>query len=98
SWSRAVYHLYVVRLTRRYEAQKVFAERGVGTGLHYPIPIHLQEAYLRLGYKLGDFPVSEQAASEILSLPMFPHLTVGQQEKIVEILLESCGVQFTKEV
>lgn len=70
-----VYHLYIVRTARREALQAHLAEAGVATGIHYPIPIHLQPAYADLGYQPGDFPVTEAYASEILSLPMYPGLT-----------------------
>jgi dTDP-4-amino-4,6-dideoxygalactose transaminase len=84
SWSKAVYHLYVIRHSKRNELEKYLVENGVATGIHYPIPIHLQNAYSHLGYKEGDFPVSEKVSKEILSLPMYPELTADQQEYIVE--------------
>jgi dTDP-4-amino-4,6-dideoxygalactose transaminase len=59
---------------------------GIGAGIHYPVPIHLQGAFRHLGHRAGDFPVAERAAGEILSLPMFPHITAGQQERVVESL------------
>ncbi|MCP5005451.1 MAG: DegT/DnrJ/EryC1/StrS family aminotransferase, partial [Planctomycetes bacterium] len=71
-WSKAVYHLYVIRTRKRDELQQHLTRNNIATGLHYPIPLHLQKAYERLGHKEGDFPVSERAASEILSLPMYP--------------------------
>jgi dTDP-4-amino-4,6-dideoxygalactose transaminase len=57
---------------------------GIGTGIHYPIPLHLQKAYKSLNYRVGDFPVAEKAAAEIVSLPMFPQLTAEQQARVVE--------------
>jgi len=83
SWSRAVYHLYVVRTQDREGMMAHFGEGGIGTGIHYPIPLHQQRAYESLGYKTGDFPVTETLASEIVSLPMFPHLTAEQQASVV---------------
>src|SRR5579864_6667339 len=71
SWSNAVYHLYVIRTAFRDALQKRLTESGIGTGIHYPIPVHLQAAYASLGWKRGDFPVAETAADQILSLPMF---------------------------
>ena len=79
-----VYHLYVIRHQKRDELQAYLSENGIATGIHYPIPIHLQNAYKHLGYKKGDFTVSEKVSKEILSLPMYPQLTADQQEYIVE--------------
>jgi dTDP-4-amino-4,6-dideoxygalactose transaminase len=87
SWSKAVFHLYVVQVENREQLQRHLNEAGIGTGIHYPIPLHLQKAYKDLGYHDGDFPVSEMAASQILSLPMFPGLTRVQQERIAERVL-----------
>ena len=60
---------------------------GIGTGIHYPIPLHLQKAYVSLNYGVGDFPVAERVAKEIVSLPMFPHLSDSQQAQVVGELL-----------
>ena len=79
-----VYHLYVVRVKQRDQFMKELGSRGVGTAIHYPVPIHLQEAYASLGLKRGSFPVSESAADEIVSLPMFPELTKQQVETVIE--------------
>lgn len=84
SWSRAVYHLYVIRTNDREGMMSHLKEAGIGTGIHYPIPLHLQKAYASLDYRSEDFPVAETAANEIVSLPMFPHLTAEQQARIVE--------------
>ena len=84
SWSRAVYHLYVVRTDDREGLMAYLKDRGIGTGIHYPIPLHLQKAYHALNYKQGDFPVTERAAAAIVSLPMFPNLTESQQARVVE--------------
>jgi dTDP-4-amino-4,6-dideoxygalactose transaminase len=78
SWSKAVYHLYVIRTKKRDELQKFLSDNGIGTGLHYPIPLHLQGAYQRAGWTSGIYPVTEKVAKEILSLPMFPQLTEQQ--------------------
>ncbi len=78
SWSKAVYHLYIIRVRRRDELQRYLSENGIMTGLHYPVPLHLQSAYMNIGLKKGDFPVTEKVSSEILSLPMFPQLTEQQ--------------------
>jgi dTDP-4-amino-4,6-dideoxygalactose transaminase len=83
SWSRAVYHLYVVRTDDREGLMASLIDAGIGTGIHYPIPLHLQKAYSSLNYLPGDFPLAERAASEIVSLPMFPTLTQEQQFRVV---------------
>jgi len=87
SWSRAVYHLYVVRTEDREGLTALLKDAGIGTGIHYPIPLHLQKAYGYLNYATGDFPVTERVAEEIVSLPMFPQLTAEQQAKVVEEML-----------
>ena len=84
SWAQSVYHLYVVRVQDRREMQESLKAAGIGTGIHYPIPLHLQKAYCTLGYEKGDLPVTEQVATEILSLPMYPQLTRSEQEDIVQ--------------
>jgi dTDP-4-amino-4,6-dideoxygalactose transaminase len=84
SWVRAVYHLYVVRTADREGLIDHLKKAGIGTGIHYPIPLHLQKAYAAMNYRKGDFPVTEKTAAEIVSLPMFPHLTAEQQTRVVE--------------
>jgi dTDP-4-amino-4,6-dideoxygalactose transaminase len=84
SWSRAVYHLYVIRTSDRDGMMKHLKEAGIGTGIHYPVPLHLQKAYTSLNYSVGDFPVTESAASEIVSLPMFPQLMPRQQKRVAD--------------
>jgi dTDP-4-amino-4,6-dideoxygalactose transaminase len=83
-WTKAVYHLYIVRTKKRDELQKFLAENGVSTGLHYPIPLHLQNAYKTSEYREGDFPITEKVSKEIISLPMFPDLTVEQIKYVCE--------------
>jgi dTDP-4-amino-4,6-dideoxygalactose transaminase len=83
--SRHVYHQFVVRVPEREAWRTTLTEAGVQTGVHYPIPVHLQPAYADLGYSRGDFPVAEQAAAEVLSLPMFPELTDEQIESIASV-------------
>jgi dTDP-4-amino-4,6-dideoxygalactose transaminase len=84
SWSRAVYHLYVIRADDRDGMMLYLKEAGISTGIHYPIPLHLQRAYVSLNYCLEDFPVARRVASEIVSLPMFPQLTADQQARVAE--------------
>jgi len=81
-YARHVYHLYVIRSTKRDALQKALAEKKIYTGIHYPIPVHMQKAHADLGYKQGDFPATEKAADEILSLPMFAELL---DEEIVQV-------------
>jgi dTDP-4-amino-4,6-dideoxygalactose transaminase len=69
-----VWHIYAVRAKQRDYLQRTLQNHAIQTGIHYPIPVHLQKAYEDLGYRLGDFPCSEQIAREVLSLPMFPDL------------------------
>jgi len=98
SWSKAVYHLYVVRTDDREGMMTHLKDAGIGTGIHYPIPLHLQKAYSSLDYAAGDFPNAEHAADNIVSLPMFPNLTAEQQERVVSEILrfvESSQLQTT---
>lgn len=79
---RHVYHVYAVRSRDREHLQHSLRSEGIHTGLHYPIPIHLQKAHADLGYRAGDFPISEAAAREVLSLPIYPELTLRQVDQI----------------
>jgi dTDP-4-amino-4,6-dideoxygalactose transaminase len=88
SWSRAIYHLYVVRTDERERLMAHLADAGIGTGIHYPIPLHRQKAYRWLGYSEGDFPVTEKVVKEIVSLPMYPQLTPAQQEQVAERIVQ----------
>lgn len=84
AWS--VYHLYVIQTEQRDEIQLFLKSKGVSTGLHYPIPLHLQEAYQGLGYVIGDFPYTEESCRRILSLPMYPELSQEQIHYVCECL------------
>jgi dTDP-4-amino-4,6-dideoxygalactose transaminase len=84
AYGTPVYHLYVLRVHQRDDFMKALGARGVGTAIHYPVPIHLQEAYASLGLKRGAFPVSEESAEEVVSLPMFPELTEQQVETVIK--------------
>jgi dTDP-4-amino-4,6-dideoxygalactose transaminase len=86
--TRAVYHLYVIRSRYRDQLQRHLAQAEIATQIHYPTPLHLQKAYADFGYRLGDFPVAERIASEILSLPMYPHLEAAQQRRIAQVALD----------
>jgi dTDP-4-amino-4,6-dideoxygalactose transaminase len=87
--TKAVYHLYVIRVKNRDQLQTRLAQANIMTQAHYPIPLHLQKAYASLGYKKGDFPVTEGAAAEILSMPMYPQLEHWQQKRIVQEVINS---------
>jgi dTDP-4-amino-4,6-dideoxygalactose transaminase len=84
SYARHIYHIYPIRVANRDDLMKKLADRGVSTGIHYPVPVHLQNAYAELGHKKGDFPVSEACGDEFVSLPMFPELTEAQVDYVVE--------------
>jgi dTDP-4-amino-4,6-dideoxygalactose transaminase len=88
AWTKGVYHLYVVRVADREALQAHLAEAGIGTGIHYPIPLHLQRAYQHLNHRKGDFPVTERVATEIVSLPMFPQMSRSQQDQTVKSVKE----------
>jgi dTDP-4-amino-4,6-dideoxygalactose transaminase len=90
-WSRPVYHLYVVRVANRETIQKELSAAGIGTGIHYPFPLHLSTPYASLGYRRGDLPITERLAGEILSLPMFPTLTPEAQAGTATALLQAVG-------
>ena len=88
-YARHVYHIYAVRVRERDEVIRRLADMGIACGIHYPVPVHLQEAYQNLGYEVGAFPVAERAAGEFVSLPMFPELTPAQVETVTEALKEA---------
>jgi len=87
SYARHVYHIYAIRTKRRSEWQQALQAKGIQTGIHYPIPVHLLPAYADLGYKQGEFPHSEQAANEVLSLPMFAELSRAQCQAVTEAVI-----------
>jgi dTDP-4-amino-4,6-dideoxygalactose transaminase len=84
SWSRSVYHLYVIRTENRDELMQHLKTAGIGTAIHYPIPLHLQKAYAELNYRAEDFPAAARISAEIVSLPMFPQLSSAQQAAVVK--------------
>jgi dTDP-4-amino-4,6-dideoxygalactose transaminase len=83
-----VYYMYVIRTPQRDALKEFLKEKGIETGIHYPIPLHLLQAYAYLGHKEGDFPVAEKLAEEILSIPLYPELTEEQQEYIISAIKE----------
>jgi len=88
SWSKAVYHLFVIRVEDRVRLQKHLGEAQIGTAIHYPIPLHLQNAYAGLPCGEGSFPITEKVAKEIVSLPMFPGLEESQQVRVAAEVLD----------
>jgi dTDP-4-amino-4,6-dideoxygalactose transaminase len=85
-YSHHVYHIYAVRTKQREILQQKLSEQGIQTGIHYPIPVHMQTGYADLGYKLGDFPNSELVANEVLSLPMYAELSSAQVQTVATVL------------
>jgi dTDP-4-amino-4,6-dideoxygalactose transaminase len=83
-----VFHQYVIRAHRRDELREFLTARKIGTEIYYPIPLHLQECFMYLGYGEGDFPQSERAAKEVLALPMFPELTEEEQRRVVQSIAD----------
>ncbi|MBP2490176.1 DegT/DnrJ/EryC1/StrS family aminotransferase (plasmid) [Rhizobium leguminosarum] len=83
---RHVYHVYAIRSRDRDQLQRVLTEEGIQSGLHYPIPVHLQKAHADLGYKAGDFPISEAAAREVLSLPIYPEMPAWHIDQVAAAL------------
>ena len=82
AYARHIYHVYALRVQNRDKVMNSLGERGISCGIHYPVPIHLTDAYKFLGLGRGSFPVAEQCADEFLSLPMFPELTPEQVEYV----------------
>jgi dTDP-4-amino-4,6-dideoxygalactose transaminase len=90
---RHVYHVYAIRVQERDEVIRLLGEKGIGCAVHYPVPVHLQEAYRNLGYGQGDFPMAERCAAEFVSLPMFPELTPAQVETVTQGVKEAVAVR-----
>jgi dTDP-4-amino-4,6-dideoxygalactose transaminase len=88
---RHVFHVYAVRHPKRDALQAYLTEKGIQTGIHYPVPVHLQKSFAELGHKVGDFPHSERAAAETLSLPMYPELTPAQVDEVIGALKDWSG-------
>lgn len=91
-WADPAWHLFVVRHPNRERLQQALADRGIDTLIHYPIAPHLQQAYTDLGWQRGDFPIAEQLAGEVLSLPIGPHISTEQRERVVEAILDVEGL------
>lgn len=93
SHCRHVYHVYAVGLPRRDEALKALHDSGIGVGIHYPVPVHLQKAYASLGHHAGDFPITEKLADQFLSLPIYPELRPAQREEVVAQLKKAAFIE-----
>jgi len=96
TWTKGVYHLYVVRVQDREAFQAALAEAGIGTGIHYPIPLHLQKAYESMNFKKGDFPVTERVAAEIVSLPMYPQMSEEQLAQVAKRVNQFASLQMSQ--
>ncbi len=88
---RHIFNQYVIRLSQRDELQAYLKKKGVGTEVYYPVPLHLQECFAYLGHSAGEFPESERAAKETLALPIYPELSEGQAQFVVECIAEFLG-------
>lgn len=91
--ARHVYHVYAVRLKERDDALKLLRDAGIGAGIHYPVPVHLQRAYAELGYRAGDLPVTEMLANDFLSLPIYPEMAPDGANKVVATLKSAAAWQ-----
>jgi dTDP-4-amino-4,6-dideoxygalactose transaminase len=89
AYARHVYHIYAIRVSNRDETIRSLTDQGIATGIHYPVPVHLQEAYQTLGYTRASFPIAERCAAEFVSLPMYPELTQSQIEQVIEGVKEA---------
>lgn len=87
-WAKHVYHLYVVRVQAREALRAHLLGKGIQTAVHYPVPIHLQPAYADLGYEVGDLPITEMLADEVLTLPLYPELPLEQVQEVIECIKE----------
>jgi dTDP-4-amino-4,6-dideoxygalactose transaminase len=92
SYGEHVYHIYAVRVRERDEVMRLLEEKGIGCGIHYPIPVHLQKPYQELGYARGAFPISERTSAEFLSLPMYPELTEVQVDLVTDAVKNALPV------
>jgi dTDP-4-amino-4,6-dideoxygalactose transaminase len=87
--NRHVWHVYAILTKQRDKVAAKLNERGIATGIHYPIPVHMQKAYSSLGYKHGDLPITERLGRELLSLPIYPEMTIAQIDEVVQALRSS---------
>jgi dTDP-4-amino-4,6-dideoxygalactose transaminase len=94
-WSGSVYHLYVLRVPDRDGLARHLRTSGIHTGIHYPVPVHLQNCYRDWNYRTGDLPVTERVAGEVISLPMYPGLTEKEQRRVIAEIVAFMGVGAT---
>ena len=87
----SIYNQYTVRVARRDDLQTHLKAKGIGNSVYYPLPLHLQPCFEYLGYSEGAFPESEKAAKEVISLPIYPELTTGQLDEVIEAVREFYG-------
>src|SRR6185369_823388 len=92
NWANPVWHLYVVRCARRDSLQKALADSGIGCLIHYPIAPHLQKAYTNAGWAHDAFPLAERMANEVLSLPIGPHLTANEVERVINVVTDALAI------
>jgi dTDP-4-amino-4,6-dideoxygalactose transaminase len=85
-WALPVWHLYVIRVENRDEVREALAREGIASGIHYPLPLHLQPALSMLGHRKGDLPVAEEWARTLLSLPIFPELERAEVERVADVV------------
>jgi len=95
--NRHIFNQYVIRVQGRDKLKEYLQNNGIGTEIYYPLPLHLQECYQHLGYREGDFPVSEESSRTVLALPIFPEITLEEQHYVVEKIGEFCRTQVNEE-
>jgi dTDP-4-amino-4,6-dideoxygalactose transaminase len=89
--AKNVYHMYILQSENRGKLTQYLKQKGISTGIYYPVPLHMQKAYVNLGYKYGDLPVSEYLADRTFAIPIYPELTQEQKDHIVDVLLQAAG-------
>ncbi|MGI6450081.1 MAG: DegT/DnrJ/EryC1/StrS family aminotransferase [Desulfitobacteriia bacterium] len=87
--AKQIYHLYVLRFAERDRVMKALSEKGIASGIYYPVPLHLQKAFAYLGYRTGDLPLAEEACTQALAIPCYPELTLIEQEEIVRTIRQA---------
>ena len=88
-WAKHVYHIFTIRTQERVRVRALLHDRGIETGVHYPVPLHLQPCYAALGLREGSFPEAESAAREVLSLPLYPEMTEAEVDTVSEAVIDA---------